>query len=157
MSDPILKRLAEIEWLWADEDESALQVLEDRIAQTGRHTAKGGDVVAVPLSEVGVLAWKMWLEHNPWNAEKHQWTMPSLANVNRDWKAAMERAGFNSTRCYDLVHSYCTQLLTAGGGDIALVAKARGHRDIRTTMIYTQVSVDPRLVSAVRKAFSAAK
>ena len=37
MSDPILKKLAEIEWLWADEDESALQALEDRIAQTGKH------------------------------------------------------------------------------------------------------------------------
>jgi integrase len=63
---------------------------------------------------------------------------------------------FKPTR-YDLVHSYCTQLLTAGGGDIALVAKARRHRDIRTTMVYTQVNVDPGLAIAVRKAFSAAK
>ena len=57
---------------------------------------------------------------------------------------------------YDLVHSYCTQLLIAGGGDISLVSKARGHRDIRTTMIYTQVTLDPRLAAAIRLAFPAA-
>jgi site-specific recombinase XerD len=61
-------------------------------------------------------------------------------------------AGFAPTRSYDLVHSYCTTLLLEGA-DISLVQKARGHRDIRTTMIYTQVVVDPRLAVAVAKAF----
>jgi integrase len=59
-----------------------------------RNTAKGGDVVVVPLSAVGVLARRMWLEHNPWDVRKNQWTMPSMSNANRDWKEAMERAGF---------------------------------------------------------------
>jgi len=68
----------------------------------------------------------------------------------------MIRAGFTPTRCYDLVHSYCTTLLLEGGGDISLVQKARGHRDIRTTMIYTQVVVDPRLAVAVQRAFRVA-
>ena len=66
----------------------------------------------------------------------------------------MVRAGFAPTRCYDLVHSYCTQLLVHGGGDVALVQKVRGHRDIRTTLIYTQVTVDPRVADAVQKAFA---
>lgn len=117
-----------------------------------RNTAKGGDVVVVPLSEVGVLAWQMWLDHNPWNPERRRWTMPSMPNVNRDWKQAMRRAGFAPTRCYNLVHSYCTQLLAAGGGEISLVSKARGHRDIHTTLVNTQVVVDPRLASAVTRA-----
>jgi site-specific recombinase XerD len=112
-------------------------------------------VVVVPLSELGVVAWRMWLDHNPWNIEKRRWTMPSMSNANRDWKRAMTRAGFQPTCCYSLLHSYCTQLLTAGGGDISLVSKARGHRDIRTTIIYTQVVVDPRLASAVKRAFCA--
>jgi integrase len=119
-----------------------------------RPAGAGGDVVVVPLSEVGVLAWRMWLEHNPWDSPTNRWTMPSISNANRDWKDAMDRAGFQKTRCYDLVHSYCTQLLTAGGGDISLVQKARGHRDIRTTLICTQVVVDPRVVAAVTKAFA---
>ena len=78
----------------------------------------------------------------------------TFPNANRDWKAAMLRAGFAPTRCYDIVHSYCTQLLLNGGGDVALVQKARGHRDIRTTLAYTQVTVDPRLTEAVEKAFT---
>jgi integrase len=77
-----------------------------------------------------------------------------VPNANRDWKAAMVRAGCSPTRCYDLVHSYCTQLLLQGGGDVSLVQKARGHRDIRTTLMYTQVVVDPRLAEALEKAFS---
>ena len=47
----------------------------------------------------------------------------------------------------------CTALLMEGGGDISLVQKARGHRDIRTTMMYTQATTDPRLAAAVQKAF----
>ena len=39
-------------------------------------------------------------------------------------------------------------------GHVALVQKARGHRDIRTTLAYTQVAVDPRLAEAVEKAFT---
>lgn len=116
-----------------------------------RPTAKGGDVVTVPLSEEGVLAWQMFTDHGGFVKEKGR--PRTFPNANRDWKAAMKRAGFTPTRCYDLVHSYCTQLLMAGGGDISLVQKARGHRDIRTTLVYTQVVVDPRLQSAVAQAF----
>ena len=37
---------------------------------------------------------------------------------------------------------------------MALVQKARGHRGIRTTLVYTQVVVDPRLNDAVHEAFT---
>ena len=119
-----------------------------------RNTAKGGDVTVVPLSAEGVLAWRMFIEHGGFDKRpdltdrlgrpRRTRTFP---NANRDWKAAMVRGGFEPTRCYDLVHSYCTQLLLHGGGDVALVQKARGHRDIRTTLAYTQVALDPRLAT----------
>ena len=126
-----------------------------------RNTAKGGDVTVVPLSAEGVLAWRMFIEHGGFDRRPEltdRLGRPSrtrtFPNANCDWKAAMVRAGFAPTRCYDLVHSYCTQLLLHGGGDVALVQKARGHRDIRTTLVYTQVTVDPRLAEAVKKAFT---
>ena len=126
-----------------------------------RNTAKGGDVTVVPLSAEGVLAWRMFVEHGGFDKRPEltdRLGRPSrtrtFPNANRDWKAAMVRAGFDPTRCYDLVHSYCTQLLLHGGGDVALVQKARGHRDIRTTLAYTQVAVDPRLADAVERAFT---
>jgi site-specific recombinase XerD len=127
-----------------------------------RNTAKGGDVVPVPVSHEGVLAWQMFMQHGGFEKEpevrdclgrpRQTRTFP---NANRDWKAAMKRGGFKATRCYDLVHSYCTKLLLDGGGDVSLVQKVRGHRDIRTTLVYTQVVIDPRLAEAVQKAFAA--
>jgi integrase len=126
-----------------------------------RNTAKGGDVTVVPLSAEGVMAWRMFIEHGGFDKRPEltdRLGRPSrtrtFPNANRDWKAAMVRAGFEPTRCYDLVHSYCTQLLLHGGGDVSLVQKARGHRDIRTTLAYTQVAMDPRLADAVERAFT---
>ena len=88
-----------------------------------RNTAKGGDVTVVPLSDEGVLAWRMFTEHAGFEKRpevtdrrgrpRQTRTFP---NANRDWKAAMVRAGFAPTRSYDLVHSYCTTLLLEGGG-----------------------------------------
>ena len=125
-----------------------------------RNTAKGGDVVVVPLSDESVLAWRMFIDHGGLDRKpaiktgRGQRGSRTFPNANRCWQAAMKRVGFNPTRCYDLVHSYCTLLLQEGGGDISLVQKARGHRDVRTTMVYTQVVVDPRLAGAVKKAFA---
>ena len=126
-----------------------------------RNTAKGGDVTVVPLTTEGLLAWRMFIEHGGFDRRPevtdqrgHPRRTRTFPNANRDWKAAIVRAGFAPTRCYDLVHSYCTQLLIYGGGDVALVQKARGHRNIRTTLAYTQVAVDPRLAEAVKKAFT---
>jgi site-specific recombinase XerD len=118
-----------------------------------RPTAKGGDIVTLPLSAEGVLGWQMFLDHDGFGLQANQ-RPRTFCNANRDWQAAMTRAGFEPTRAYDLVHSYCTQLLW-GGYDITLVQKARGHRDIRTTMIYTKVAIDPRLAHAVHQAFDA--
>lgn len=130
--------------------------LEGESPHVIRPTAKGGDAVVVPLSDEGILAWRMFSYQGGFDSQENGQPR-TFPNANRDWKAAMKRAGLEPTRSYDLVHSYCTQLLMAGGGDISLVQKARGHRDIRTTMVYTQVVIDPRLASAVRQAFQAGK
>lgn len=117
-----------------------------------RPTAKGGDTVTVPLSAEGLLGWRMFLDHDGFGTQRNK-KPRTFCNANRDWQAAMTRAGFDPTRAYDLVHSYCTQLLLVGGAPVDLVQKARGHRDIRTTQIYTKVIVDPRLAHAVHQAF----
>jgi site-specific recombinase XerD len=134
-----------------------------------KRTGKRGRPVMVPLPLEGVEAWKLFIANNAWGPFARE-------NINRDWKAAMRRAGlarvqelidenasaetvaateraFTPVRCYSLRHSYATQLLLRGADDIALVQEALGHRDARTTRIYTTVKVNPRLIAAVRKAF----
>jgi site-specific recombinase XerD len=135
-----------------------------------KRTGKKGRPVMVPLPPEGVEAWKLFRERNAWGPFARE-------NINRDWKAAMGRAGvvraralceqgasadaiqaahraFAPVRCYSLRHSYATQLLQQGSDDLSLVQEALGHRDARTTRIYTTVKVNPRLVAAVRKAFT---
>ena len=50
----------------------------------------------------------------------------------------MVRAGF-APALLNLLHSFCVKVLQASG-DITLVQKLRGHRNIATTMIYTTPS-----------------
>ena len=136
-----------------------------------KRTGKKGRPVMVPLPPEGVEAWKLFIDRKAWGPFARE-------NINRDWKAAMKRAGearvkrseaegivtasaadairraFAPVRCYSLRHSYATQLLLQGSDDLSLVQEALGHRDARTTRIYTTVKVNPRLIAAVRKAFA---
>jgi integrase len=135
-----------------------------------KRTGKKGRPVMVPLPPEGVAAWRLFIEKDAWGRFARE-------NINRDWKAAMRRAGqaqvealvkavstdsaieaarraFTSVRCYSLRHSYATQLLLKGSDDLALVQEALGHRDARTTRIYTTMKVNPRLIVAIQKAFA---
>lgn len=133
-----------------------------------KRVGKGGVSVMVPLPPKGVEAWRLLIARNGWGRFQH-------ANVNRDWKLAMRRAGeaeiraaselepdvaaieklrlmFRPVNCYRLRHSYSVRLLLACGNK-EIVQKALGHAKIQTTDIYTTMVVDPRLQEAVKRAF----
>ena len=75
--------------------------------QVIRNTAKGGDLAAVPLTPEGLLGWQMLDTLGGWKS--------ALADINRDWKAAMVRAAFMPVKIYSLVGSFCTQLYASTG------------------------------------------
>ena len=134
----------------------------------------------MPLTQKAVEAWRLLITAlGILDATPEQWAKKmrfGSASLNKNWKAAMERAGdkavvaaaqaganaetlravglrFQPVNCYRLKHSFAVRLLLSCDNK-ELVQKALGHTSAKTTSIYTMMAVDPRLAGALNKAFA---
>jgi integrase len=134
-------RLAECLLKWSEVDWTAKQI---------RKPGKGGRPVTTPItSEIRETLWPLrghhpkfvftyvseHGEHGRINGQRYPIT---YAGVQTYWRRLRKQSGVVGLRFHDLRHDFATKLLRETG-NLRLVQKALGHRNIATTTRYAHV------------------
>jgi site-specific recombinase XerD len=108
------------------------------------HKGKGGKDRMLPMSDtIKVLLAAYIREYKPnfWLFEGQRKGFPySGTSLDAIFRRAKNKAGLNKRyRLHDLRHSFATHLLEKGV-DVRIIQELLGHKDIKTTLVYTHVS-----------------
>ena len=135
-------RLAECLLRWSEVDWSAQQI---------RKPGKGGRIVSVPITPtIREILWPLRGHHQDCvftfvadrttdgGRVKGKRYPLTYAGVQTYWKRLRRQSGVTGLRFHDLRHDFASKLLRATG-NLRLVQKALGHRDIKTTTRYAHV------------------
>lgn len=116
--------------------------ITDRTGQLLARFGKGGKPRTVPLNSAVRVAWRAWLDVRPETPEhgalftNRSGGRLGVRSLQRTLHDAGASVGVHVTP-HILRHTFGRNLL-ADGADIAVVGNMMGHRDPKTTMIYTK-------------------
>lgn len=97
-------------------------------------------------------------QHDEWIIESYIRPTKHLVSPQKAWGRVRERAELSKLRMHDLRHSFASVAIMEGGANLALVGKALGHTQARTTERYAHIAENPvkELAERVGEAIEAA-
>ncbi len=129
-----------LKWDYIDWDRSLLRLPDSK---------SGAKVVPLAAPALEILA------SLPRKSE--EWVFPGhrgnshMTGIQKAWEAIREKAGLSDVRIHDLRHNFAS-FAVADGASLFLIGKVLGHRQSRTTEIYSHIRDDPLQAVADRTA-----
>lgn len=120
-------------------------------------TAKSGTTRHIPLNREALSTIKNWQKQS--KGKSHELVFPGkegelLDNINKAWKALLEKAKIKDFRWHDLRHHFASRLVMAGV-DLNTVRELLGHSDLKMTLRYAHLAPEHK-AAAVEKIVRAA-
>jgi len=142
--------LAHLEWSDIDFENQVLHV-----QPKSDWTPKGGDHRTIPLNNhaLGALRQAESAKERRGDRDTSQLVFPGrkghLGDIRVCLNGACDRAGVPRVRIHALRHTFGSTMASEGA-DVFSIQKAMGHKDIKTTMIYVDMS-NPHIRDQVNK------
>ena len=142
--------LAHLEWSDIDFDNRVLHV-----QPKSDWTPKGGDPRTIPLNNHALAALRQAesAKERRGDRDTNQLVFPGrkghLDDIRVCLNGACDRAGVPRVRIHGLRHTFGS-IMAMEGADVFSIQKAMGHKDIKTTMIYVDMS-NPHIRDQVDK------
>lgn len=107
-----------------------------------RHDSKNGDIQIKPLSEEAQAILARRIREVP-----GEWVFPGrygghMKEPKRIWRTILNKAKISNLRLHDLRRTLGSYM-AIGGAELPVIGKALGHRDVRSTMIYARLNLEP--------------
>jgi len=133
--------LRHLEWRDVDLDQRVIRIRRKRL-HTGKHwEPKAGTERNIPINDTVYSILSKRKKTKGFVFTTRTGNILHRDNVRIRLQRVCERLGIENVNLHTLRHTFCSHLVMSGV-DLPTVAKLAGHRDIKTTMIYSHLAKD---------------